>query len=180
VRYRTLQCHFRACHKGERRTIFVNTRFERVGWSEIRRGIGKLRKCPEQERRTHPAFFRANAELCKGDNEQYRATRPPNFLVEGAIRRVWEVDDEFFRPSHDVVLRRDSGSYCVKPIRATDLIRVFDDDVVQPSNESRRTAPPRESAADHAIHVGEGTAAPSSHSPMIGRMYRVSHSPSVQ
>src|SRR4029077_16066011 len=26
---------------------------------------------------------------------------------------------------------------------------VFDDDVVQPSNESRRTAPPEESAADH-------------------------------
>src|SRR5260370_6333617 len=35
----------------------------------------KLRKCPEQERRTHPAFFRVNAELCKEDNEQYRATR---------------------------------------------------------------------------------------------------------
>ena len=39
------------------------------------------------------------------------------------------------------------------------------DDAVQPSNESRRTAPPAEPAADHAIHVEEGTAAPSNHSP---------------
>jgi hypothetical protein len=39
------------------------------------------------------------------------------------------------------------------------------DDVVQPSNESRRTAPPEESAADHAIHVEGGTAAPSNYSP---------------
>jgi hypothetical protein len=41
------------------------------------------------------------------------------------------------------------------------------DDGVQPPNESRRTAPPEESAADHAIHVEGGTAAPSNHSPMI-------------
>ena len=39
------------------------------------------------------------------------------------------------------------------------------DDAVQPPNESRRTAPPEESAADHAIHVEGGTAAPSNHSP---------------
>ena len=32
---------------------------------------------------------------------------------------------------------------------------VLDDDVVQPSNESRRTAPPEESAADHTVHVEE-------------------------
>jgi hypothetical protein len=47
----------------------------------------------------------------------------PSFFVEGAIRRVWEVDEEFVRPSHDVVLRRDGGSYCVSPIWATSLIR---------------------------------------------------------
>src|ERR1700686_2512792 len=46
----------------------------------------------------------------------------PGFLVEGAIRKVWEVDEEFVRPSHDVVLRRD-GSHCVIPIWATGLIR---------------------------------------------------------
>jgi hypothetical protein len=57
---------------------------------------------------------------------------------------------------------------------------VFDDDVVQPSNESRRTAPPEESAADHTVHVEEGTAAPSNHSPMIRLIYRVSHPSSVQ
>src|SRR6202171_2546370 len=56
----------------------------------------------------------------------------------------------------------------------------LDDDVVQPSNESRRTAPPEEPAADHAIHVEGGTAAPSNHSPMIGLIYRVSPHSSVQ
>jgi hypothetical protein len=39
------------------------------------------------------------------------------------------------------------------------------DDVVQPSNESQRTAPPEESAAGHTVHVGEGVAAPSNHAP---------------
>ena len=42
---------------------------------------------------------------------------------EGAIRKVREVDEEFVRPSHDVVLGRDGGSYCVRPIWATGLIR---------------------------------------------------------
>jgi hypothetical protein len=36
-------------------------------------------------------------------------------------------------------------------------------DVVQPSSESRRTAPPEESAAGRAIHSGEKTAVPSNH-----------------
>ncbi len=39
------------------------------------------------------------------------------------------------------------------------------DHVVQPSNESQRTAPPEESAAGHTVHVGEGMAAPSNHVP---------------
>jgi hypothetical protein len=30
------------------------------------------------------------------------------------------------------------------------------DDGVQPPNESRRTAPPEETAADHTVHVEEG------------------------
>src|SRR6202049_2990953 len=47
----------------------------------------------------------------------------PSFLVEGAIRKVCEGDEEFVRPSHDVVLGRDGGSYCVRPIWETGLIR---------------------------------------------------------
>src|SRR5450631_3729010 len=43
--------------------------------------------------------------------------------VEGAVREIWEVDEEFVRPSHNVVLGRDSGSHCVRPIWATGLIR---------------------------------------------------------
>jgi len=35
----------------------------------------------------------------------------PSFLVEGAIRIVCEGDEEFVRPSHDVVLGRDGGSF---------------------------------------------------------------------
>ena len=46
----------------------------------------------------------------------------------------------------------------------------LEDDVVQPSIEGRRAAPPEESAAGHTLHVGEGTAAPSNHSPMIGSL----------
>jgi hypothetical protein len=40
--------------------------------------------------------------------------------VEGAVR---EVDEQFVRSSHDVVLGRNDGSYCVSPIWATGLIR---------------------------------------------------------
>jgi len=69
------------------------------------------------------------------------------------------------------------GSYCV---RADQGDWSDPDDVVQPSNESRRAAPPEESAADHTIHVEEGTAAPSNYSPMIRLIYRVSHPSSVQ
>ena len=43
----------------------------------------------------------------------------PSFLVEGAIRKAWEVDEEFLRPSHDVVL---SESFRVRPIWRTGLI----------------------------------------------------------
>jgi hypothetical protein len=45
-----------------------------------------------------------------------------SFLVEGTIRNDWEVDEEFVRPPHDVVLGRD-GSHWVIPIWATGLIR---------------------------------------------------------
>jgi len=41
-----------------------------AGWPEIRRGIGRLRKRPEQERRTHPAvFFTKSQTFYKEDNE---------------------------------------------------------------------------------------------------------------
>jgi hypothetical protein len=40
-----------------------------------------------------------------------------------------------------------------------------EEDVVQPSNENHRTAPPEESAAGHTVHNGEWTAASSNHSP---------------
>ena len=84
---------------------------------------------------------------------------------------------EFVRPSHDVVLGREGGVV----LRQADQGDWSDpDDVVQPSNESRRAAQPEESAADHTIHVEEGTAAPSNHSPMIRLIYRVSHPSSVQ
>ena len=42
---------------------------------------------------------------------------------------------------------------------------VHEDDVVQPSNESQRTAPPEESAAGHTVHNGGRRAASSNHSP---------------
>jgi hypothetical protein len=34
--------------------------------------------------------------------------------VEGAIRKVWEIDKKFVRPSNDIVLRRDGGAYCLR------------------------------------------------------------------
>src|ERR1700719_558727 len=46
-----------------------------------------------------------------------------SFLVEGCSQGVYEGDEEFVRPSHDVVLGRDDGSYCVRAIWATGLIR---------------------------------------------------------
>jgi hypothetical protein len=40
-----------------------------------------------------------------------------------------------------------------------------EEDVVQPSNEGQRTAPPEESAAGQTVHIGGRTAASSNHSP---------------
>ena len=39
------------------------------------------------------------------------------------MREIREVDEEFVRPSHDVILGMDGGSCCVRPIWATGLIR---------------------------------------------------------
>jgi hypothetical protein len=41
----------------------------------------------------------------------------------GWTQGVCEGHEEFVRPSHDVVLGRNGGSYCVRPIWATGLIR---------------------------------------------------------
>jgi hypothetical protein len=43
--------------------------------------------------------------------------------VEGAVRKVREVDEDFVRPSNDVVLGRDGGPCRVRPSSATGLIR---------------------------------------------------------
>lgn len=40
-----------------------------------------------------------------------------------------------------------------------------EEDAVQPSDESQRTAPPEESAAGHSSRAGEGMATPSHHFP---------------
>jgi hypothetical protein len=40
----------------------------------------------------------------------------PRFLVEGAIREVSEIDKKFVRPSSDIILGRDGGAYCLRPI----------------------------------------------------------------
>src|SRR4029077_2617154 len=103
----------------------------------------------------------------------------PGFLVEGAIRKVWEVDEEFVRPSHDVVLRRD-GSQCVIPIWATGLIRYLMTMWCSRPTRVGGLHHQRSQPQITTVRVEEGTAAPSNHSPMIRLIYRVSHPSSVQ
>jgi len=61
---------------------------------------------------------------------------------------------------------------------------VLEEDVVQPSNERQRAAPPEELAASHTTHIGERTAAPSKYSPcdwptlferVVPRLFNTAH-----
>src|ERR1700690_3840173 len=45
--------------------------------------------------------------------------------VEGVLMKVWVVVGEFIRPSHDIVLRRNSGLACSGPIQVTTPIRLM-------------------------------------------------------
>src|ERR1700674_5309218 len=104
----------------------------------------------------------------------------PSFLVEGAIRKVCEGDEEFVRPSHDVVLGRDGGSYCVRPIWATGLIRHL--------MTMRCSRPTRVGGLHHQRSQPQITRFTSKKGRrllqitllMIGLIYRVSHPSSVQ
>ncbi len=84
------------------------------------------------------------------------------YRVEGAVRQVSGVNEEFISPAHNVVLKGVALSQadvrdCSDP--------GIEKDVVQSSNGSKRTAPPEESATGHAVHSGEGAATPSYYSP---------------
>jgi hypothetical protein len=71
----------------------------------------------------------------------------------GCSQGVGEINEEFVRPSHNVVFGRGDWSHWVSLLWAIGLIRSMRKMLVQPSNESQRTAPPEESAAGHTVHI---------------------------
>jgi hypothetical protein len=66
-------------------------------------------------RRWSDRWTSENAPTFFSDEVQF-SSWVSSFLVEGAIRKVWEVDKKFVRPSNDIVLGRDGGAYCLRPI----------------------------------------------------------------
>jgi len=100
---------------------FVHT-IRTAGWPEIRRGIGRLRKRPEQERRTHPAFFSPKGRpLIKGTMNNIRKPLEPNReVVERAIAEVLGIAQRRGITPADFVRMLDSG------VRMSDFLTAVD------------------------------------------------------